>query len=88
MHKLHRLLKQIYKELEAAEEYMHCAGNSEADVRDTYKMIAREELTHAERLIAMCNRHIENDMKQIWEFEKENIIERLMHDKTKMAHID
>ena len=88
MHKLHKLLKQIYKELEAAEDYMHCAASSEADVKDTYKLLAREELTHADRLINMGNRHVDNDMKQIWEFEKEVIMERLLHDKTKMSHID
>ena len=90
MHKLHKMLKQIYKELDAAEDYMHCAANSESDIKDTYKAIAREEINHAERLIALCNRHIgtDNDMKVIWEFEKEQISERLMHDKAKMSHID
>ena len=88
MHKLHKILKQIYKELEAAEDYMHCAINSESDIRDTYKSIAREELVHADKLINMCNRHAEESMKAIWEFERENIMERLLHDKSKMSHID
>ena len=88
MHKLHKLLKQIYKELEAAEDYIHCAVNSESDVRETYRSLARDELTHAEKLIMLGNRHVDEDMKRIWDFEKENITERWMHDKTKMSHIE
>ena len=88
MHKLHKLLKQIYKELDAAEDYMHCAANSENDVRDVYKSLAREEMVHADRLVNMGNKHVEEDMKAIWEFEKESIMERMVHDKAKMSHID
>ena len=88
MHKLHKILKQIYKELEAAEDYIHCAANSENDPRDVYKSLARDELSHADKLVNLCNRHIEDEMKAIWEFEKESIMERIIHNKTKLQHVD
>lgn len=88
MHKLHRILKQINKELETAEDYIHCASHTEDDVQELYKNLARDELSHADKLTNMCEKHIEPDLKAIWEFEKEGIKERLTHYRTKMANID
>lgn len=88
MHKLHRILKQINKELDTAEDYIHCASHSEDEVRDTYKSLARDELSHADKLTNMCEKHIEPEMKAIWEFEKEAIKEKLVHFRTKMSNIE
>lgn len=88
MHKLHKILKQIHKELEAAEDYIHCASVSEDDVKDVYKSLSRDELTHADKLMTMCERHIEDEKKMIWDFEKEMMKDRYMDLKTKLSHID
>ena len=88
MHKLHKILKQIHKEFEAAEDYIHCASAHEDDVRDLYRTLAREELTHADKLMTMCDKHVETEMKGIWDFEKEMLKEKYLMLKTKMSHID
>lgn len=88
MHKLHKILKQIYKELEAAEDYIHCASVSDDDVEDLYKSLARDELSHAEKLMNMCDKHLESDMKAIWDFEKEMLKHRHINLKTTLSHID
>ena len=88
MHKLHKVLKQIHKELEAAEDYIHCSSVSEDDVKDLYRSLSREELTHADKLINMCDKHIDSELKSIWEFEKEMLKDKLLTLKTKMSHLD
>lgn len=88
MHKLHKIIKQVHKELEAAEDYIHCASVSEDDVKDVYKSLSRDELSHAEKLIMMCDRHIDEDKKILWEFEKEMMKDRHLNLKSKLSHID
>lgn len=88
MHKLHKILKQIHKEFEAAEDYIHCASVSEDDVKDMYKSLARDELSHAEKLMNMCDRHLESEMKGIWDFEKEMLRHRHLFLKTEWTHLD
>lgn len=88
MHKLHKIIKQIHKELDAAEDYIHCSSASEDEnVRDTYKSIARDELTHADKLMSMCDKHIKEDLKAFWEFEKDMFKERYMDLKTKLSYL-
>ena len=88
MHKLHKILKQIHKEFEAAEDYIHCASVYEDERRDTYRSLSRDEISHAEKLINMCDKHIETEMMSVWDFEKEIMKEKLLHLKTRMSHID
>ena len=89
MHKLHKVLKQIHKEFEAAEDYLHCASVAENDdVEDLYKTLCKEELTHAEKLMNMCEKHLEQDMRPIWEFEKEMLKHKHLFLKTEWSHLD
>lgn len=88
MHKLRKVLEQIHKELEAAEDYIECALISDDDRKDVYKSLSRDELSHAEKLMNMCEKHVEEDKKLIWEFEKDMLKHKHLTLKTKFSHVE
>lgn len=68
-----QLIHQIHDELNMAAQYIECASHKEGDAKDTYKSISRDELTHAERLMAMGDTRVvalqgTDPERIIWEY--------------------
>ena len=79
---MNKLIYQIHNELDMAEQYIDCAARAEDDAKDVYKSIARDELNHAEKLIAIGNTKLASKMgdvkcKVIWEYEKDNFASKM-----------
>lgn len=77
------IIKHIYEELMDAQTYCS-AMEADETVKATYRMLAGEELSHAERLIDAGDKLEKTpEEKYLWEFERERALEwwkRIQHD--------
>lgn len=76
-----QIIHQIHDELNMADAYVDCATHAEGEDKDVYRSISKEELNHAERLIAMGDRHASTKSHDdkcyiIWEYQKEQLVSR------------
>lgn len=78
-----KLLHQIHMELEAAEDYIHCASHSTGDELDVYRGLAKEELNHMEKLMNLGKARKERGQLDekcliIWDYEKDIYAAKLL----------
>lgn len=90
MHKLYKLLEQEELEFDTAEDYIHCANNTEGEIKNKYCELAEDELEHVETLISIGDKlKYEKDTKGaiIWEFERECIKKKHTALKVKLSQV-
>lgn len=88
MKMLRNIVEDIHEELEGAKHYAMLAmehKSTNRDAADKYAEMAKQEMSHAEKLHDMAVKHIEKHtvdgaappaaMKTIWDWEHEKLIE-------------
>lgn len=82
-------IRQIERELEAANDYIHCAAKSEGNERDVYKSLASDELGHAEKLMRLCEKmHHDDEKAKAWKYLSDVFKDQIIQLKTKYQLID
>ena len=76
-----QLIRQIHDELNMADQYIECASHKEGEARDVYRSIGKDELNHAEKLMALGDQHIMSmqDMdpsRIIWDYQRDSFKDR------------
>lgn len=89
MHRLKKIVKQMWEETMGAEQYAMCALNTKDEDRtlaEMYHSMANQEMTHAENLMSQASRvaslmHDEPHIESIWNWERDKIMEQMAHSK-------
>lgn len=89
---MNKIISYAYCELEMADKYIDCAVAHDGEEKELYKSLAKDELSHAEKLVNLGNAKAksldEHDKHYIiWEYEKENILSKWMRIKSEWAMI-
>lgn len=76
-----KLSKYIHDELNMAESYLNCAAAKTGDEHDLFKVISRDELNHAEKLMLLADSSVNSlsvadPNRIIWEYLKEGFKDR------------
>lgn len=88
-----KLSKYIHDELNMAESYLTCAAAKTGDEHDLFKVISRDELNHAEKLMLLVDSSVNSlaatdPNKIIWEYVKEGFKDRHIKLKANWTMLD
>ena len=87
MHRLKKIVEQVWDEAMGGQEYAMCALNVKDEDRslaEAYFSMANQELTHAETLMVHASRIAQADenIRAIWDWEHEKVMKQIAKAKT------